>query len=194
MPSRARYCPCKSLKYLLLICFSFWIISFYASIKHPITALSFRMLALMFCTLLHVSLSCAKAYVLLRHSPRVVLETFMGDNSERKAPEWTRWTNPVHKFQQPLSSFTHLFMHMAHWDCNVTKVSRGLLNHNNFSDTVPTTAWSILQDDRVGLVYTQYCKLYHSDTFFVTYRWLASKSAGSWTVFAWDRTDSRREV
>ena len=31
--------------------------------------------------------------------------------------------HPVRKFQQPLSSFAHLFMRTARWDCNVTEVS-----------------------------------------------------------------------
>ena len=78
------------------------------------------------CITAHI-LSNTKAYVLLRHSPRAILETFMGDSSEWMAPEWTHWANPVHKFQQPLSSFAHLFMCMVYWDCNVMKVSGYLM-------------------------------------------------------------------
>ncbi|KIM73712.1 hypothetical protein PILCRDRAFT_828847 [Piloderma croceum F 1598] len=80
----------------------------------------------------------AKSHLLLRQSPRAVLERFVGSSSDRMAPDWTRWPRPAVEFQQPKANFANLFVHMAMWEENM--VQPGL------PFRMSQWAWSVLRD------------------------------------------------
>jgi hypothetical protein len=92
----------------------------------------------------------AKSHLLLRQSPRAVLERFVGSSSDRIAPDWTRWPHPAVEFQQPKANFANLFVHMAMWEENMVQVRCWRCRGKTLRDV--TIARIAIQNVSVGLV------------------------------------------
>ncbi|KZP08493.1 hypothetical protein FIBSPDRAFT_964742 [Athelia psychrophila] len=62
----------------------------------------------------------SKVYGLIVHSPRIIVDKFVGYPSDHAAPEWTRRTHPTLEFQQPRAAFADIFLRLA-----INKHNRG---------------------------------------------------------------------
>ena len=63
--------------------------------------------------------------LILRTSPRAILERFTGSNKALNAPDWTSWERKACEFQQPKLNFASLFVRMAEWEENRHEVCSG---------------------------------------------------------------------
>lgn len=76
----------------------------------------------------------------------------MGSPHALNAPEWTHWTHPTLRFQQPRASFAALFGRMAMWDVNRDDV--GFPERSKFLslELMSSSASPLLSNDLVGAI------------------------------------------
>jgi hypothetical protein len=70
--------------------------------------------------------------LILRTSPRAILERFTGSNTALNAPDWTSWKRKACEFQQPKLNFASLFVRMADWEENRHEVCSGHFRYNQY--------------------------------------------------------------
>jgi hypothetical protein len=80
-----------------------------------------------------------------------VLEEFHGAKGAIDAPDWTAWESPRLEFQQPRASFAVLFLQMATWEVNQSRV-RNLCTWCALQTNVAISDWAICADGPMGYI------------------------------------------
>jgi hypothetical protein len=60
--------------------------------------------------------------MLMRKSPRILLEEYTGDSDELTAPDWTSWSTSTLDFYQPMCTVADMFVRMSSWKQNRRQV------------------------------------------------------------------------